>query len=89
MEKSVVQNWCMSSEGIPQEVFCTNNTTWNSVVELISVLCQVCANLENIFKIHWDQEEVVFGVIYATQRIAKEGVSHQLYVNLENILKTH
>ena len=50
------------------------------------MLCHVCANLENIFKIHW---EVVFRVIYATQRIAKQGVSRQLHVNLENILKTH
>ena len=49
------------------------------------MLCQVCVNLENIFKIRWDQEEVVFRVIYATQRIAKEGVSRQLYANLENI----
>ena len=30
----MVQNWCMSPEGIPQEVFCVNNTTRNSVVEL-------------------------------------------------------
>ena len=40
-----------------------------------SVLRHMCANLENIFKICWDQEEVVFRVIYATQGIAKEGVS--------------
>ena len=52
------------------------------------MLRHVCVNLENIFKIPWDQEEVVFHVIYATQRIAKEGVSLQFYVNLENILKT-
>ena len=52
------------------------------------MLCHMCANLENIFKICWDQEEVVVHVIYATQRIAKESVSHQLYANLENILKT-
>ena len=52
------------------------------------MLSHVCANLKNIFKIHWDQEEVVVCVIYATQRIAKESVLHQLYVNLENILKT-
>ena len=69
--KSVVQNLCMSSESIPQEVFCANNTTLNGVVELRSVLCHVCVNLENIFKIFQDQEEVVFRVIYATQRIAK------------------
>ena len=48
----------------------------------------MCANLENIFKIRWDQEEVVVRVIYATQRIAKESVLRQLYANLENILKT-
>ena len=53
------------------------------------MLCHVCANLENIFKICWDQEEVIFCVIYATQRITKESMSRQLYANLENILKTH
>ena len=57
-------------------------------MELKKCVCHMCANLENILKIHWDQEEVVFRVIYATQRIAKEGVSRQLYANLENILKT-
>ena len=36
-----------------------------------SVLCHVCANLENILKIRRDQEEVIFRVIYATQKIAK------------------
>ena len=50
----------MSLEGIPQEVFCANDTTRNSVVELKEVCYAMCANLENIFKIHWDQEEVVF-----------------------------
>ena len=70
---------------------CANNTTRDSVVCGAKVVCyiHVCANLENIFKIRWDQEEVVVRVIYATQRIAKESVSHQLYANLENILKTH
>ena len=53
------------------------------------MLHHVCADLKNILKIRWDQEEVVVRVIYATQRIAKESVSRQLYVNLENILKTH
>ena len=48
----------------------------------------MCANLENILKIRCDQGEVLFRVIYATQRIAKEGVLCQLYANLENILKT-
>ena len=48
----------------------------------------MCVNLENIFKIRWDQEEVVFRVIYVSQKIAKEGVSHKLYADLENILKT-
>ena len=54
----------MSLEAIPQEVSCANNTTLNSVVELKSVLCQVCANLENIFKIRWDQEEVFLFVSF-------------------------
>ena len=35
------------------------------------MLRHVCVNLENILKIRRDQEEVIFHVIYATQRIAK------------------
>ena len=55
-ECGVKKNWCLSSEAIPQEVFCANNTTRDSVVlwSYSSVLHQVCANLENIFKIRWD-----------------------------------
>ena len=52
------------------------------------MLRQVCANLENIFKIRWDQEEVVVRVIFATQGITKESVLRQLYANLQNILRT-
>ena len=63
-EKVWYKNLCMSSEAIHQEVFCANNTTQNSVVELKSVLRQVCANLENIFKIRWDQEEVFLFVSF-------------------------
>ena len=55
------------------------------------MLCHILANLENIFKIRRDLEEVVsffFRVIYVSEKIAKEGVSRQFYTNLENILKT-
>ena len=40
--KSVVQNLCMSSESIPQEVFCANNTTQNGAVELREVCYVMC-----------------------------------------------
>ena len=55
------------------------------------MLRHVCANLENIFKIRWDQEEVVFSffhVIHVSQKIAKEGMLLKLEANLENILQT-
>ena len=54
------------------------------------VVCYAtCVRIWKTFsKIRWDQEEVVFRDTYATQRIAKEGVSRQLDANLENILKT-
>ena len=40
--KSVIQNLCMSSDSIPQEVFCANNTTQKGVVELREVCYATC-----------------------------------------------
>ena len=83
---------CSSLEDIPQEVYCSNNTTRIVLCgeAKVDLVCYAkCVRIwKNIFKIRWDQEEVFAFVIFATQRITKGSVLHQLYANLENILRT-